>query len=1035
MAASTASLIARLPPEQRLRFLQMMTPEQQEALRYCWEFWARPEQLPPETNPKHPSGHWRIWLLLPGRGFGKLAALDTPIPTPTGWTTMGTVKIGDMVLDERGRPTRVVGVSPVQFDTTYRVRFSDGSSLVAGASHQWATWDAAARKAFSRSRHEDRSRFPDDWPTWRVKWRKGGNILHRDTVQCAEDMIDAGVSIRAAARAVGRCRIALARHIAAGGFRDLVTREQPAGAGGRVVTTQQIKDTLRAGKRGDMNHCIPNARPLELPPADLPIPPYVLGAWLGDGTAGSGEISAHQDDQRHIRAEIESHGFTTRAHQDPQSFGILGLVPRLRALGVLDAKAVPAPYLRGSISQRLALLRGLMDTDGGVENTSTVAFVNTVEQIARAVYELVVSLGMRAGWSSRIPTLNGKPYREAFKVTFTPTMQVFTLLRKARRLKFGGAQQIRRHHRMIVAVEQIRPVAMRCISVDSPNHLYLMGRQMVPTHNTLAGAQWVRSEIESGRRRSIGLVGPTEDDVRKTMIEGPTGIMKVCPPTFLPVFEPSNRRLVWPNGGVAHMFSAEKPSALRGPNLDGAWCVAKGSLVATRRGAIPIEDVRPHDLVLTRVGYRPVVAATMTMPAAHVLRLEAGAMSLLATGNHRIWVEDRGFVQLSEIKPGDRVLACSGIQPEWRLIEVTRISVEDQPFPVYDLAVEGAHEFFANGILVHNCDEMGAWGGGSEESDGAERHGSNRRAKHAFDNLQFTLRQKPPGALPVRLVITTTPAPMPLLREIMNDPLTVVTRGTIFDNAENLDPGALEAYLKQYGGTRKGRQELYGEMLDSFDGALWSPDVLDRHRRGEQQGWRLVRGGNSGQLHMVGPNGALVYFRRIVISIDPAGSAGRKSNETGLVACGLGSDEHGYLLEDRSGVYSPERWAATAVDMYERWQADKIVAEGNFGGDMVRATLRAVNPAIPVKIVTASRGKAVRAEPISTFYESGSIHHVEQFKDLEDQLVTWDPLGRGDSPDRLDALVWGFTELMSRKSNLNLGHRGFAPAVIPIYRR
>lgn len=824
---------------------------------------------------------------------------------------------------------------------------------------------------------------------------------------------------------------------------------------------------------------------------------------------------------------------------------------------------------------------------------------------------------------------------------------------------------------------------------------------------TLAGSQWVRSEIESGRRRSIGLVGPTEDDVRKTMIEGPTGIMKVCPPTFLPVFEPSNRRLVWPNGGVAHMFSAEKPSALRGPNLDGAWCVAKGSLIATRRGTVPIEDVRPRDLVLTRVGYRPVVAATMTMPAAHVLRLEAGAMSLLATGNHRIWVEGRGFVQLSEIKPGDRVLACpdtwngmaiggtsaaipagalctkiigrcfciarsiarhteiwrqalksiistaigrtigprtlwpsrgastrpftpwtltdyppwsfisseigrafgrspasdpcfapsaarpfalglsaatlgsvltdalgvlaravtpattshaesepkfhasyaralfsatlpagqntaaadakmprtsrkteSGAdpvrwraaprpfsapptfwhwllaaakrastisrrqairsitrfgmasrpicnaldaaplsprpplisggeniavqnaakgtdadQPEWRLIEVTRISVEDQPFPVYDLAVEGAHEFFANGILVHNCDEMGAWGGGSEESDGAERHGSNRRAKHAFDNLQFTLRQKPPGALPVRLVITTTPAPMPLLREIMNDPLTVVTRGTIFDNAENLDPGALEAYLKQYGGTRKGRQELYGEMLDSFDGALWSPDVLDRHRRGEQQGWRLVRGGNSGQLHMVGPNGALVYFRRIVISIDPAGSAGRKSNETGLVACGLGSDEHGYLLEDRSGVYSPERWAATAVDMYERWQADKIVAEGNFGGDMVRATLRAVNPAIPVKIVTASRGKAVRAEPISTFYESGSIHHVEQFKDLEDQLVTWDPLGRGDSPDRLDALVWGFTELMSRKSNLTLGHRGFAPAVIPIYRR
>ena len=358
---------------------------------------------------------------------------------------------------------------------------------------------------------------------------------------------------------------------------------------------------------------------------------------------------------------------------------------------------------------------------------------------------------------------------------------------------------------------------------------------------TRSAAEWVRAEVESGRRMRLALISPTADTLRRDVIEGASGLIAISPPWNRPQHEPSTRRLVWPNGAIAHCFSAEEPDRLRGPNLDGGWF--------------------------------------------------------------------------------DEIAAC----------------------PL---------------------------------------------AEAVMDNLQMALRLPGPKGDAPRLVVSTTPRPLPLLRRLHVDPATVTTKSRTTDNAPNLDAATL-AYLKsRYAGTSLGRQELDAEILDASEGALWTRAMLDQTRVA-----------------------AAPDLRRVVIAVDPAGGSSRGSDETGICVAGRALDGSAYVLADLSGRFSPDRWARRVAEAFVTYKADAIVAERNYGGDMVESTIRSVMRHARVKMVTATRGKAVRAEPIVALYEQKKVHHVGLLPGLEDQLCTWEPLRSTNSPDRLDAVVWALTEL------------------------
>lgn len=279
------------------------------------------------------------------------------------------------------------------------------------------------------------------------------------------------------------------------------------------------------------------------------------------------------------------------------------------------------------------------------------------------------------------------------------------------------------------------------------------------------------------------------------------------------------------------------------------------------------------------------------------------------------------------------------------------------------------------------CDELAAW----------------IYAQQTWDQLQMVLRL---GAHP-QACITTTPRPTPLIRMLRDDARTVVTRGSTFDNRKNLPASYLDKLDRMYGGTRLGRQELFAEVLDDNPGALWKIEWIDLRRVREA------------------PD-----LKRVVVAVDPAATDGERSCECGIIVAGVGTDGHGYVLADRSTEGSPLTWGQAVVKAYRDFKADRVVAETNLGGKLVEALLQTVDRNVPFTAVRAARGKAKRAEPVAALYERGRVHHVGTFAELEDQLIQWDPSLEAGSPtqgvvgeartasDRLDALVWGLTELM-----------------------
>ena len=261
----------------------------------------------------------------------------------------------------------------------------------------------------------------------------------------------------------------------------------------------------------------------------------------------------------------------------------------------------------------------------------------------------------------------------------------------------------------------------------------------------------------------------------------------------------------------------------------------------------------------------------------------------------------------------------------------------------------------------------------------------------AWDQLQFGLRL---GSHP-RVIVTTTPRPVKIIQALVRrtDGSVVITRGSTFDNAKNLAPSALTELLARYDGTRLGRQELYGEVLNDIEGALWSMKMIEDNR--------ISKSLYEDETDMV----------RRVIAVDPAITSHEESDETGIIVASRDGRGHMYVEADFSMRGRPDEWARKVVELYEKYECDSIVIEVNQGGDMVESTLRTVNQMLPIRQVRATKGKRLRAEPISALYEQNRVHHVGIHDKLEDQMCSWSP-DDSKSPDRLDALVWALTDLL-----------------------
>ncbi|WP_167954276.1 DNA-packaging protein [Sphingomonas jejuensis] len=359
---------------------------------------------------------------------------------------------------------------------------------------------------------------------------------------------------------------------------------------------------------------------------------------------------------------------------------------------------------------------------------------------------------------------------------------------------------------------------------------------------TRMGAEWVRARAEADPRLRVALVGATIGDARQVMVEGESGLLAIAPADRRPDWEPSLRRLTWPGGAQAFIYSAAEPETLRGPQHHIAW-----------------------------------------------------------------------------------------------------------------------------------ADEIGKWVQGPA----------------AWDNLMMGLRL---GRWP-RVVATTTPRPVPLVRRLATASDVAVTRGGSGANRAHLPGGFLDALIAEHGGTPLGRQELDGELIEDAAGALWNRALLERCRVAEMPG----------------------LAARVVVAVDPPASA--DGDACGIVAAARGQDGTGYLLEDATvSGRTPEGWARAVADAAARHGADRVIAEANNGGEMVRSVLQAADAALPVRMVHATRGKSARAEPVAALYERERVRHVGRFPALEDQLcgmiVGGGYDGPGRSPDRADALVWAMTELM-----------------------
>ena len=427
-------------------------------------------------------------------GGGKALALDTPIATPFGWSAMGEISIGDTVFDERGQPCRVVAATPIMTGRPcYRVRFSDGAEIVADANHQWLTFDVAERSAALRLTSE-----------WRERRRAKRGSRAKEFSQ--KPWVSHTVTLLNQQR----------QHE----YKDLPT--------GNIRTTEEIARTLRYGAHGrGINHSVDVSGPLDCAVAALPIDPYVLGAWLGDGDSSQAAITSADTE---IVEAIAACGYNIRKRTETYAYGIPGgMLTHLRTLSLINNKHIPNIYLRASQEQRLALLQGLMDTDGHANDRGQCEFCVTRRQLVDDVAELVSSLGIKCAITESHATLNGRYISPKYTIKFMTEKPAFRMARKLIRQKRGGFRGTH-SRRYIEACDPIESVPVRCIEVDSPSHLFLAGRQMIPTHNShlMRAAAIMWCGMIPGLQ--VYLFRRLRADLVKNHIEGPSGFRALLAP-------------------------------------------------------------------------------------------------------------------------------------------------------------------------------------------------------------------------------------------------------------------------------------------------------------------------------------------------------------------------------------------------------------------------------------------------------------------------------------------------------------------------
>ena len=349
------------------------------------------------------------------------------------------------------------------------------------------------------------------------------------------------------------------------------------------------------------------------------------------------------------------------------------------------------------------------------------------------------------------------------------------------------------------------------------------------------------------------------------------------------------------------------------------------------------------------------------------------------------WIRER-------VKGGARSIALvAETQKDLEEVMVARIIAVHPPDEAPSVRFKPVRMIWPNGAIAlgYNGTEPNQLRGPEFDTAWVDELAKYRYARETWDMLQFTMRS---GDDP-RAFVTTTPRPIPVIKEILADPTTVVSRGSTFDNAANLPAQFLGRLKERYAGTRLGRQELEAEILDDVPGALWTRAMIDVALKPTP----------------------VPDMTRIVVAVDPSGTGGGDGGDSiGIVVAGKGRDGRAYVLADRTCSLSPAGWGRVAVQAYHEFGADRIIAERNFGGAMVEHVIRTADPLASYEEVVASRGKAVRAEPVAALYEQGRVSHVASMPDLEDQMCQMAGdgyLGEG-SPDRLDAMVWALSSLM-----------------------
>ena len=370
-------------------------------------------------------------------GGGKAIALNTQLPTPDGWVSMGDVAVDDWLFDETGLPCRVIATSEVMLDhLCYEVEFSDGPTIVADADHKWLTMTDKERISAHRRTPEFRAKR-------RATRKRRGTGKRPDLVKVNQ-----------------------------GKKHDYLEPSH-----GSIRTTQEIYDTQLFQKRR-VNHSIAVASSIQLPIADLPIDPYVLGIWLGDGSSYKGEVTTADVE---VIDSIEVH-YKTK-HRKDYSYGIYKLLVPLRELGVLANKHIPQEYLRSSFKQRISLLQGLMDSDGYCDMRGHCEFTTTKIELASGCYELLGTLGIKSSISVGRAMLYGKDCGPKYRLRFMTDIPSFRLERKLSRQKRDGFRGTH-SNRYIVNVRKVDSVPVKCVAVDSASYLYLAGESFIPTHNT-----------------------------------------------------------------------------------------------------------------------------------------------------------------------------------------------------------------------------------------------------------------------------------------------------------------------------------------------------------------------------------------------------------------------------------------------------------------------------------------------------------------------------------------------------------------------